>query len=339
MRRTFLLLCVALFFLASCKNTESKKEQSNSKSQEQTHRNSSVSSSGTINSLSIVIDDSLWKGEIGEALRNKLTSPVKGLPQQEPLFSLSHIPPKAFSGFTRTSRLFLKIEAHDTPYFKILHNRYANPQTGIIIGGKNSSAIKKVIDDKADTIIKTLKNTEVKANQKRISKSLKDTKILEKHFGLTMKIPSVYRYAKEKKDFVWMRKDIRHGSMELMIYQVPLNVIDQDTNTVGNIIKMRDSIGEKYIPGPNEGTHMITEQAYAPFLFKRKIDGKFTYLTKGTWEVKGAYMAGPFVNFAIRDEENSRYLILEGFVFKPQAPTKRNNIFELESIIKSAKIK
>ena len=48
-------------------------------------------------------------------------------------------------------------------------------------------------------------------------------------------------------------------------------------------------------------------------------------------------MAGPFINFAIYDVKNKRYLILEGFTYAPQV-SKRNLQFELESIIRSAKI-
>jgi hypothetical protein len=118
---------------------------------------------------------------------------------------------------------------------------------------------------------------------------------------------------------------------------VPLNQIDRDTSVIANIIKMRDSIGKAYIHGGLEGRYMITEEAYAPYLFDSEIDGKFAYETKGTWEMKSAFMAGPFVNYAIRDSVNNRYIILEGFTFAP-ATAKRDNMFELEAILKSAKI-
>ena len=56
------------------------------------------------------------------------------------------------------------------------------------------------------------------------------------------------------------------------------------------------------------------------------------------WEIKGAYMGGPFVNYAIEDKINNRYLVAEGYVYAP-SQDKRENIFELEAIIKSIKIK
>ena len=169
-------------------------------------------------------------------------------------------------------------------------------------------------------------------------KSLGKDQKLKDEFGLSLKFPSIYRYAVEEDGFIWLRKEITKGNMELLIYEVPINQIEKDTNIIGNIIKMRDSIGEAYIPGPVEGSYMITEEAYAPYLFETEIDGKFAYETRGTWEVKNAFMAGPFVNYAIKDEANDRYLIVEGFVFSP-ARGKRDNIFELDAILQAAKIK
>lgn len=329
MKRSLIFFCCLLLMMVGCKESNDKKTSK---------RQTLISSTGTINSLAIVIDDSLWKNEIGESLREILTKPVTGLPQEEPIFTLSHIPPVAFTGFTRTSRIFLKIEGRNEPSFRIAKDTFASPQVGVFVGGKDTETIIGLIQDNSREIISAFKKTESKANIARISKSLKDPKVLEETFGLNIKFPSVYRYAVKEDDFVWIRKDISHGSMEILVYEVPLNVIDKDTNVVKNIIDMRDSIGKKNIPGPKEGTFMTTEKAYAPYLYEIEIDNKPTYLTKGTWDVPGAWMAGPFVNYAVRDEKNNRYLIMEGFVFKPNSPTKRNNIFELQAIFRSAKI-
>jgi hypothetical protein len=43
---------------------------------------------------------------------------------------------------------------------------------------------------------------------------------------------------------------------------------------------------------------MITEEAYSPYFFKIKLDGKLTYEMKGTWELRN-FMSGPFINYAI----------------------------------------
>lgn len=294
-------------------------------------------SSGNINNVSIILENEKWEGSIGEALRKTLAAPVDGLPQEEPLFSLNQMPPQAFSGFVRNNRLFVKVDTGKEANFRIFKNPFASPQRGILISGQNNEEIVNLIHEKAPEIIEAFKNTEIREKQRRIKKSLKDDQKLKDQLGVSLKFPSAYRYAIEQDDFFWIRKDIPNGMMEIIIYEVPMSVIENDTNIIGNIIKMRDSIGKEYIPGPIEGSHMITEEAYAPYLFESQIDGKFAYETKGTWEVKNAFMAGPFINYAVRDEANDRYVILEGFAFSPATP-KRDNMFELEAILQSAKI-
>lgn len=296
-----------------------------------------ATSSGNINNVSVVVENDLWEGAVGEALRNNLAAPVDGLPQEEPLFSLNQMPPQAFTGFVRKNRLFVKIENNKPANFQVFKNSFASPQRGVLIAGQNQEEIVEQIRENSDRIIQAFKATEIKEKQRRIQKSLKDDKKLQEEMGVSLKFPTAYRYAVEEDDFFWIRKDIPRGMMEIMIYEVPLHVIEGDTNVIANIIRMRDSIGQEHIPGPVEGSYMITEEAYAPYLFHSEIDGKFAYETKGTWEVKNAFMAGPFINYAVRDTANNRYVILEGFAFSP-ATAKRDNMFELEAILRSAKI-
>ncbi|HNU58342.1 MAG TPA: DUF4837 family protein, partial [Aquaticitalea sp.] len=58
----------------------------------------------------------------------------------------------------------------------------------------------------------------------------------------------------------------------------------------------------------------------------------------GIWDMKNAFMSGPFINYAIEDKANNRYLVLEGYVFAPSIE-KRDYVFELEAILRSVKFK
>ena len=319
-----LLLVLSLMLFFSCKNDKTE--------------NSLIlsDSSGNINQLTIVIDNNLWEGEIGETIRDLMAAPVDGLPQEEPLFSLNQIPVNTFTGFVRNSRIFLKIEQADEPGIKFIKDEFAKPQTGIIVSGKDSKEIIDILNNNSEKIIKAYKRTELREKQRRIGKSLKKDKVLQERLGINLKFPTAYRYAIENDDFIWIRKEIPKGNMEILVYEVPLQTLDKDSSVVSNIIKMRDSVGMAQIPGPVKGSYMVTEDAYAPYLFETEIDGKFAYETRGTWEVKNAFMGGPFVNYAIRDSKNNRYIILEGFVFSPSTG-KRDNVFELDAILQSAK--
>jgi len=169
-----------------------------------------------------------------------------------------------------------------------------------------------------------------------MKKSLISDAQVQKMFGVSLKIGFGYKYDMVKDKFIWLRKEFTSGYNSVLIYEVPVSTVEKDTNIIANITAMRDEIGKANIQGTLPNTWMITEAAYAPYLFDVTIAGKKTYLTKGTWELKNDFMAGPFVNYAIKDTKNNRYLILEGFTYNP-SKSKRDWVFELEAIIQSVK--
>ena len=294
-------------------------------------------SSGNLNNLTVVASNDQWNGNVGEAIRDILAAPVDGLPQDEPLFSMKQMPVEVFSGFTAKNRTALIVKSGPAN-FQVKEDLYAKPQTVIVISGTSDDEIISVLKENATKIVSEFKKTEIIEKQRRIKKSLHSVSTIENNLGVTLNFPTAYRIAKEEDKFFWIRKDITTGSMNLMIYQVPLNAISEGDNTVNQIIKIRDSIGEKNIPGEKEGSYLITEQAYSPFFFKEIVDNKPTFVTKGTWEVKDVIMGGPFINYAIEDKINNRYIVAEGFTFAPSVQ-KRDFMFELEAIIKSIHIK
>ncbi|GAA4279532.1 DUF4837 family protein [Aquimarina mytili] len=323
------LVIIGLLCILSC--TETKKDKSQKKPQ-----SAMAQSVGKINELSVVIDNELWKGSLGDTIRKYFGAEVPGLPQVEPLFSMRQMPSTAFSGLARKNRTFIWIRKGKKKSFDLLKNKYATPQLGAVISGTDSEIISQ-IKEHHETIVSKFKTIETKEKQSRIRKSLEKIPQLQEKLGVKINIPSAYRLAMEEDTFFWIRKDISHGSMNLIVYELPLGTITKDSNTVGSIIKMRDSIGTLKIPAGETGTNkFITEEAYAPYLYETKLAGRFTFETKGTWEIKDRFMSGPFVNYAIEDEKNNRLLVLEGFVFAPSV-NKRDNMFELEAIIKTIK--
>ena len=294
-------------------------------------------SSGNLNNISVVIDNELWDGSVGEAIRNTLAAPLVGLPQDEPMFSMNQIPPSVFSGFTTKNRTVLKIEKVGEQNVKVARNVFARPQKVVVVSGKTIAELVHQITNNSEKIISAFKNEELKEKQRRIKLSLHKNNKIEEKLGLSIRFPTAYRIAKEDEKFYWIRKDITTGTTNIMIYELPFNAIKKNDSLVNQIIKIRDSIGKVHIPGPTDGSFMITEQAYAPFLFETIIDNKPAIETKGIWDVKNAFMSGPFVNYVIEDKVNNRLIVVEGFAFAPSVQ-KRDYMFELEAIIKSLKI-
>jgi hypothetical protein len=322
MNKTHFLFLLFAFLILSCNKKDDKLPRK---------------ATGKINTISVIIDDQLWNGEIGDSIRNKFASPVIGLPQEEPLFTINQYPAKLMEGFMNEGRTIIVVKKAKKNKFEIKKNQYASPQNVFHISGKTIDDILEILEKNAPKIIQIIKDTEITENQRISNQSLLNTQRITKEFNVSLKVPSGYLYALQNNKFIWLKKEIVSGNTSILIYQVPISSIKKDSNTIANIIKMRDSIGDLYISGTEPDAKMITEEGYAPYLFKIKLNGKEAYETKGTWELKDEFMSGPFINYAIIDEQHDRILVLEGFCYSP-SKEERDLMHELESIIKSINI-
>ncbi|TXG37172.1 DUF4837 family protein [Seonamhaeicola maritimus] len=333
--KNILLSTLVLLVVMSCKDKNATKERY------------LYDSNGSINHVSVVVENELWDGRVGEAIRDVLTKPTYGLPQDEPLFTLSQIPPKVFSDFVTKNRTILKLEMNKAPSIVFKDNVYAKPQKVIVVSGKTRQDIIDVISENGDKIVEVFRGMEIAERQRQMAKSQHKYISIKEKLGLTVQFASIYELAKERDKFFWFRKDITTGHSHIMIYELPYDAIEKNDSTVTQIIKIRDSIGQAYFKGRLDETvdadgnkvssFMVTEDAYTPFHEETIIDNKPAFETKGIWELTNDFMGGAFINYTIEDKVNKRWVGLEGFVFAPSVE-KRNYMLELEAIIKSVKI-
>ena len=287
-----------------------------------------------INSLAIAINDQLWNGEIGDSLRKKFAAPVDGLPQEEPLFTIQQFPLRLYDAHKNANTNLIVIKKDEQSGYKLVQNRYRKPQNLIFIHGTSIAGILKYIEKNGDSLVSLFRETEIKRNQDLIKQNLLSDKKIQKKFNVSLNVPATFQYVMEKPNFIWLKKEILSGNTSILVYKVPYKMLLKNDNIVNNIIAMRDGIGKKYIRGKDNNTSMITEESYAPYFDLAVIDQKRAYETKGTWELKGDYMSGSFINYAILNREKKEFIVIEGFCYAPST-SKRDLMMELEAIIKS----
>jgi len=297
---------------------------------------------GAFNKVTVVAKGSLWAGDVGDQIRNSFGELMVGLPQPEKTLSIGHVAPNGFTSMMRSNRNVLVIELSDKPSYVKTTNKYANPQTLIYLSAKDKMSLLSSLQKHMSEIIQAFKESDIKVLQrsfynKRVNDSMYKTL---KKLNISLTIPKEFKTVDDTGDFLWLRQHLKSGiargagNNNILVYSLPLN--DQ-TMSSNNIISMRDQIGEKYIPGSKQGMYMITEAAYTPRTIKTEILGNDAFETRGKWEVKNDFMAGPFLNYAIIDKKNNRLLVVEGFTYAPSV-NKREFLFELEAIAKSLKI-
>lgn len=321
--KSYLISVFAAVFLLSCQDKPSKQYK--------------PVSLGAINTLAVVMDNDLWEGAVGDKVREHFAAPVLGLTWDEPLLNLEHMPGSVFRGTTRHRRAVLFVDLDTVSGAQIQEDLYASPQKVAVIKGKSEAELIASIESASEQIISSFKAMELKESQTRFLRSLSKETVLSEKFGVSMRLPSLYSVGKEEDGFVWIDREIQKGSMNIIVYEMPGNSFESDSTFVQDILHMRDSIGKKYIPGPDvpgKVTYMGTEKAFAPYVFPAEVAGKKAVEVRGIWEVVNYPMAGPFLTYIINDKERNRKLVLEGFTFAP-ATNKRDYMFELEAIMKT----
>ena len=293
---------------------------------------------GSINSLTIVMDPQLWGGVVGDSLREYFASPVEEIAgAREPLFDIQQIPLEVFNGMTRASRNILIVSTDTRNGFDIRDSLYAKPQKVAFIIGQTTDDLISEIQKYAPKIIHTFKENEMQEVRNRFQNTLNNTKLIENTLGIQLSFPSLYNIVKQENNFFWLERKVKNGTADILIYEVPKGKICTHSNLCSeDIIQMRDSIGKRYVPGPQEGMYMITSPAFAPTYTKTQLNGYPTIVSKGLWEVKDFILGGPFSNYIIEDPKRERCVVIEGFIAAP-GTSKRDLLFELETIIKSVR--
>jgi hypothetical protein len=297
----------------------------------------------TFGKVLVVTDNSKWQGEIGDQIRKSFGQLQVGLPQPEKLLSTAQVSSYGFSSGLKLARNILILEVTDTISVRKVRNRYARPQTVVYVTAKTDEGLLNLLEERSDELIDIFRASDINHLQTLFKKQkLDDSKYKTlQNLNISLTIPDSYRTVDDTGDFLWLRQHLQSGiargagNNNILVYSLPLQAED---SIADSIIGMRDAIGEKYIPGSKEGMYMITEAAYTPFTVETEIKNRKAFETRGKWEVKNDFMAGPFLNYAIVDKKNNRLLVVEGFTYAPSV-NKRNFVMELEAIAKSVEIK
>lgn len=292
---------------------------------------------GAVNQVTVVMENELWKGQVGDKVREHFAATAVGLTWQESILTLNQIPPKVFSGSLLSTKAILLVKKDTADVAELKSDIYATPQRMAVFKGQTDEEIMADIDAKAEEVIASYKAMHLKETQTRLLKSLNKEGVLEEKFNITMSVPSIYKVVGQDDGFVRMDREIQKGSMNIIAYQMPLNSFTKDSTLIRDIVRMRDSIGALYIPGPdvpNKVTYMRTEPAFSPSIFTAEIAGRKAIEVRGIWDIKNYPMAGPFLTYIIDDAVNNRKLVVEGFTFAP-ATNKRDDMFRLEAIMKT----
>ncbi len=160
--------------------------------------------------------------------------------------------------------------------------------------------------------------------------------IKNKNFGIRRS--NTYRIAIDNEEFVWLRKSSTTEELEqgLFLFEAPYT--SKEDLTTENLIRLRNELVKKYVPGEIEGSYMKYSDAFKPERRDQNFKGKYGVEIRGWWDVEGDFMGGPSHIRAVVDESRGRIVFAEGFVFHPNE-NKARPMRELEILVNTLSIK
>lgn len=303
--------------------------------------------SGRPGDVLVVMDHSKWLGAEGDSLRAVLEAQYPSLPQIEPSFSLSQVSQDQMSKLLRYYRNIIQVrlgtEAEGQNKVTLTRNLWASNQLVFTAYAQTDSAWFALVRNEFPKVVDMINKTETERLQSgfRASENEPLDKSIAENFGVRIHLPLDCEIASKHKDFWWIKRervkylgnsphDITQG---FFIYRYPY--VSDSAFTQKEILAVRDSLTQKYIPGPLEGTYMITEYRYPPVSEHITVDGRFAVLTRGLWRTENYFMGGPFISLTTTNPSGDQIISLSGFVFAPKFD-KREYIREVEAILLGA---
>lgn len=289
----------------------------------------------------VVMDTSLWKGQVGEAVRDKLQESYPALPQAEPTAAISYCEPASFNDFMRYVRNILLVDINPNAYTKVSliadKDVWANGQQVMRLQSPSADSLLLYMQGKNNDILTYIRQLE----QKRYAQYLQESHnslLAEKTrsaFQLEICAPEEMNSSQIDSTFLWFSNNANTGRMDLIFYAFPAE--NADALDKSHLVAMRDSVTRVHIPGSFEGSYMTTESRF-PVEYEPLPNGKQPgAVIRGLWKMQGDMMGGPFVSYAWYDAPRHRVVVAEGFVYAPET-NKKLYMHRLESALLTTRI-
>ena len=296
---------------------------------------------GSSEILMVTQNDEQWNGQMGQSVRDFFEQEQYGLPQPEKNFKVAHINLDALNDMFKKHRnlIIAKIDKDiKNPLVETQRNLDSEPQFVIRITASSPESWVRAFETQKDGLKLIFDDNERKRFQEYF-RPMTDSKLvaqLKNKFGISMNVSEGYVIAANGDNCVWLLKRGEDKDMSFVIYELPYK--DTADLNLNNIIKVRDSIVQKYIPGPIDGSYMTTDKEFVKPVSKALPDFPAGYAveTRGMWNVVGDFMGGPFVSYSIVDPTSSKIVTAEGWIYYPNKE-KRDLLRQQESILYSLK--
>ena len=288
----------------------------------------------------VVANAALWEGTPGESLRDVFLQAIPGLPQPEPYFTLTHVPPADFSStlqrWDKILALSQQRNGRTTPQHRWVKNKFARGQSLLFLSAKEIPALNRYIQAHATSFREHFEQKDKAHLAKKlfaVRNKPAESSIREK-YALSLQIPHGYEIAKEVKEkdggfFLWLRHYSPTLDKNLWIVATP-----QETPILpSHAFDHRARLASRYMRDSEKEGLYLSEQTVVPAVTKQtSFRGHPAVERRGLWQLSDRSSGGPFVSYTFTRPALKKLYYAEGFVYCP-AKDKRYFMREVELIL------
>ncbi len=319
---------------------------------------------GEVGEIILVMDSTQYEGELGDLIRETFREPMRGLPQDEPMFSLGKSSPKRLNSVLRsaanmifvmtldsktsesnvlrgyfTDESLKTIQRDTTRFMATRTDEFAKGQLVLYLFSSSEELLMKKIRANRGYLQELFESVERQRLQSKLLKSRAKEieKAIAENHDFTIGVPYGWELGKNTKNFVWYRLLEADKEQNVFVYHEPYRSAD----IFNDIGRFRDKITETNLRDSEKPGLYITRQQRDDFIgmFSEttSFDGNYAVKTRGLWKISDNSGGGPYISYTIVDEANQRVYYIEGYVYSP-GTKKKNYIRGLDTIINSFKI-
>jgi hypothetical protein len=310
----------------------------------------------------IVIMDSLQrKGPLGDAVRSIFEAPVPVLPQDEPMFRVIWVHPNKSIDLLKQIRNLVfvftldqntpgskllkkdfspetlnKINADTSFYLSTVKDEYSRGQEVMYLFGKTEEELISHLQKNRQSIIdyfNAIERTRLDADLFKNKTTSGVTEFLRKEQQCEIHVPYGYKLADKQNDFVWLR--FLDAVIDKDVWITWKRYESEYQMLPDSIVAWREQVTKKYLfEDPDKPlSYLVTEQEDAKVQARQiSMNDHFAMEVRGLWRTNTRTMGGPFVGYALIDEQRGLLYYIEGFAYAP-GRDKREIMRELEAIL------
>lgn len=294
----------------------------------------------------LIMDDHLWEGTAGDAIREVFHGAYPMLPQLEPLFSVIQLDPDHVSYTNRIHRNLVVVDIEDNSRNipsrgQQKEDKYSSGQTVYTFHAADVDAFIEKFKELGPSVAQDI----LQKDRKRIQKYHRKmdhpsaSQQLQETMGLSLNLHKDFQKMEVSENFSWFTReriqflsgrghDVIQG---VAVYTYPYS---SDSLLLPNslIEKRNETLGEKV--QSTLDSPMTVETLLPPEYRQIPFSGQYAIEGRGLWKFPKPIMGGPFISLTVVDESKGRVITVEGYVFAPKFD-KKDFMLDVEAMVHS----